>query len=301
MPYYKMAKTYTAAQKKAYAKRMKNKKNKPPVTGQKKAMNYKQRSNFAANRSAIVETKKITSGVSTTHLSNLVASNPTFLPPISFLKYQQGIGEQYIIGQSIYSKYYSMKMKFDFPSGVNTIKENYKIQVIHGWMTAPFALDSTFSPLKNEPTTAQLEAIMVARLRPNWNSATDQLLFNDKEKAILRIEGKQWIQPDLRHQIGLNAQYHTALASQPQTIAGGLPSVSKQLTWKPMRKIKLEYSSDGGTTSGSGVSAADPYYYPNQSWIPFVCVYTPQFANAGSTTDGQVLVSQSDCHWFSDS
>lgn len=258
-------------------------------------MTYKKRTNYSSNRGAMVETKKIFSGVKSTHLSNLLAENPTFLPPHSFLSFQQGLGEQYIIGQNIFSKYYSMKIRFDFPTDANAIKNNYKIQLIHGWMTASFALDNTYEPYKSETTRDSLADLMKARLETNWNSATDELLFNDKEKRILKIEGKQWVEPDLRHQIGIPNRYIEHSVSPSWIIQGGLPSVTKKLNWKPMRKLKLEYSND------EDASAPLPYFYPNQSWIPFVCVYTPDFTNAGSGTANQVKVQYSDCHWFTDS
>lgn len=276
----------------------KNTKGKKAVTAGKKKMNYKQRANFSANRGAIVETKKIISGIRSTHLSNLLAENPTFLPPHSFLSYQQGLGEQYIIGQSIYSKYYSMKIRFDFPTDANAIKNNYKIQLIHGWMTSPFANDNTFVPLKESVTRDQLHDVIEARLSPNWNSATDELLFRDKEKRIYQVEGKQWVEPDLRHQIGIPNRYIEHSVSPSWIIQGGLPSVTKKLQWKPMRKLKLEYSNDPDPETGAPVN---PFFYPNQSWIPFVCIYTPDFLHAGSGSANQVKVQYSDCHWFTDS
>lgn len=290
-PYRK--KRYLTYNKKRYYK-----KKKAPITASKKKMTYRKRTNFSVNRSAIVETKKQFSGVQTTYLSNDITEQPAFLPPVSFLNYQQGLGEQFIIGQSIFSKYFSMKIKFDFPSDAQSIKDQYKIQLIHGWMTAPFALDSTFAPKKESPTRQELDMIMEARLKPNWNSSQDELLFNDKEKSILKIEGKTWVKPDLRHQIGLPHRYIEHSVSPSWIIQGGLPSVLKQLHWKPMRKIKLEYSNDPDPETGAPVN---PYFYPNQSWIPFVCVYTPNFTNAGGNIANQVKVSYSDCHWFTDS
>ena len=55
------------------------------------------------------------------------------------MKMKQGLGEANMIGQSVFSKYYSAKMKLVFPSE-KPIGDHFKAQIIWGWMTAPFNL-----------------------------------------------------------------------------------------------------------------------------------------------------------------
>ena len=52
---------------------------------------------------------------------------------------KQGLGDSNMIGQSVFSKYYSAKMKLVFPSE-KPIGDHFKAQIIWGWMTAPYNL-----------------------------------------------------------------------------------------------------------------------------------------------------------------
>jgi hypothetical protein len=82
---------------------------------------------------------------------------------------------------------------------------------------------------------------------------------------------------------------------------GCAPSWSKKLTWKPMRKMKLQSSTNFPSQTGSFG------WYPNESWIPFALLYTPDLDGYYQDEDGntpdeaQILSTTHDCLWFTDS
>jgi len=249
-------------------------------------------------RAPIVETKKNTEALVVERLKDSSFSH--FIPVSSFIRMNQGRETDQFIGDSVFSKYISMKLNFVFPSGANAIIKPYRIQVIHGWMTSPFALDpnggSTFS--SEHVSRAQLDQIVAARCGGEFNQAVDRMNFRDKTKKIYRVEGKKWIT------VNRNAAINDTILSQGLTGHGGPPNSFMQLNWKPMRKINLTYSTDSNSTA-----TPDPFHYCNEAWVPFVCVYTPDKDNLnnpeppGTPTpaESQVLLQAMNCHWYTDS
>ena len=66
-----------------------------------------------------------------------------------------------------------------------------------------------------------------------------------------------------------------------------------------MRKVKYTYSN--GNSQGSMA-----HWYPNESWIPWVALYTPNvgsyYEDGGVVPDGaKITYAFNDCHWYSDS
>lgn len=258
---------------------------------------YAGRKAFAMKRQPLVETKKREGTISNFYINR---SSQRFIPPASFENLNLGLGDDNVIGKSIFSKYYSMKLKFVFPRDEDSIQKNYRIKVIHGWMTAPYGLpevSNNYIPQRGTVSAAELGVIQQDRLSPAWahgSFANDDLEFRDKEKKIYKVIGQKWVRPDRNAQIGF-AQQFGRYAAETDHLIGGIPDVKMTLNWKPMRKVNLTK-----TTGGSG---GTEFLYPNEAWVPFVCVYTPDFDNlpTSPTSDKLVQVYWNDCHWFSDS
>ena len=233
-------------------------------------------------RQPIVETKKSQAGQSTFYLSTTTAGQ--FVALRSFIDMSQGLQQDDMTGKSVFSKYIKMKLKFRFPRDEYAIRKNYRIQLIHGWMTAPFALADSpvgapYSPAKDTVTVSELEQIIAARLGPDFNAVGDDMAFRDKQKKIYKIEGKQWIRPNRNNQIGFTQQFGR-YAAETDHLIGGLPDVMRTLTWSPMRKVKYHLS-----TPAQGQGA--PFHYPNEAWVPFVCVFCPEFNNTAPPATGE--------------
>jgi hypothetical protein len=212
----------------------------------------------------------------------------------------RGVEDDQFIGDSIFSKYISMKLNFQFPQGQNSILQPYRIQVIHGWMTAPFSLDTSglYGPNRTTVSRAELDAIIAARVGPEFNQAVDRMNFRDKTKKIYRVEGKKWITINRDSQIN-----QTTFIAPTSENKGGPGDSFMQLAWKPMRKVNLLDSSD--TNSSLPPS---PYSYPNEAWIPFVCIYTPDKDNLNNPDktepmpdESRVTIQAMNCHWYTDS
>lgn len=256
---------------------------------------YRGRRNFAAKRSLIVETKKNTEPLVQERLQE--GSYSHFIPVSSFLRMNHGLETDQFLGDSIFSKYISMKLNFVFPRGQNVITNTYRIQIIHGWMTAPLSLDDSgvTSFAKSTVSRAGIDSVVTNRIAPAFNQAADRMNFRDKQKTIYKVEGKKWVK------LNRNGMISTSTLLAPG--AGGPPDYFHQINWKPMRKVNLQYSDD---TSSS--LPPSPYHYPNESWVPFVCIFTPDKDNLTNPDptkpmpdESRVLLQAMNCHWYSDS
>jgi hypothetical protein len=251
-------------------------------------------------RQPIIETKKNQAGQSTFDLSR--TSSAQFVALRSFIDMSQGSSSSDMIGESIFSKFIKMKLRFRFPRDEYAIRKNYRIQLIHGWMTAPFALATTpvgapYAPARGTVSPTELEQIIVARLQDAFNSEGDEMAFRDKEKRIYKVLGKKWLKVDRTGALGF-PQMFGRYAAETDHLLGGIPDIKESITWRPMRKVKYTYSNPSGSSE---------YWFPNESWVPFVCLYIPEYGNTAaagagqSQSDFQPKCTVNDCHWYSDS
>ena len=70
------------------------------------------------------------------------------------------------------------------------------------------------------------------------------------------------------------------------------------ISWPTKKKVEYSKSDD---TAGSG--SPEPFVYPNQAYIPFVCFYNPDASSyKANATDEQrqILLTTNACHWFND-
>lgn len=265
---------------------------------------YRGRKRFAMKRAPLVETKKLVAGFASQSLDQ--NSEVHFLPVRSYYKHEQGLGKDQFIGDSIFAKYCTMKMKLTFPGGIHAIEQNFRMRVIHGWMTAPIALprNGSFAPQlpnRDEPTVTQLHQLVSDRVIADFDTPFKSLEFRDKERKIYKIEGQRWVRPDRTGQIGhpQDASIIVDQAVVEEYQIGQPPDWSHTITWRPMRKVPL---------TESKLQGEDEFWYPNESWIPFVLVYTPNIASyprdpvTGNPDPLAVInVQYNDCLWFTDS
>lgn len=267
--------------------------------------NYRQRRQVSRARAAHVETKKNTEPVSQFKLNNTQVS---YWPSLkTFIEMFKGVDNDQFIGDTVFSKYISMKLNFTFPQENYSIRTRYRIQLIHGWMTAPLAFPPTrlapdTGPERGTVTMEELIGTIVGRIDPAFNQALDRMQFREKEKRIYKIEGKQWLKCDRDGMIAhpqTTAVLVDGMTAEDYTV-GGPPDIFKQLHWKPMREVRYTYSSGGGEGE---------YWYPNESWIPFVAIFTPdygQIVNHENPTQPPTdeyfpKVEVATCHWYTDS
>lgn len=288
-------KKYTAAQKAAYAKRMRSKRGKKPTKGQ-----------LVSARAPIVECKKYEVQHDSFRLSE---SSSSVTPAVdAYLKMFQGLQNDQYVGNSIFSKYVSMKLEFSWPQENFAVTGQYRVQLIHGWVTAPLGYAKTplnaYVPARNTVTEAEIEKTIAARVTEAFDSSTDIMEFRDKEKRLYKILGKQWLKPNRKNQIGApqNSAVLVDGMSAEDYVIGGPPKVFKQLNWRTHHKVRLTNTFDSTTQTAFG--------YPNESnMIPFVVIYTPDHANLINNANPEnppsddylPNVRMSTCHWFTDS
>jgi len=266
------------------------------------------RKNFSRIRAPLVECKKLTHGIG---LNRIAYATPlTWIPNRSFLEYQRGFKNADVLGSDIFSKYYSMKIRVNFPRDAYSIPEDYRLYLVHGVITKPFGLPKIpADPYQYERDTvnfADLEKIMIQLVGAEFDSQFDEMEFRTKEKKFYKILGKQLIKPSRNNQIGLTQQTSLVVdgSTVDEIISGGPPPVFKQLKWDIMKKVRLTETA-GQTAEGSG-----GFLFPNESQIPFAFFYSPDHLNLKHPEDdplqtpvqaAMISYQYNDCHWFTDS
>lgn len=274
-----------------------------------KRKNFKRKnvSKFVSARAPVVECKKRTLGVQQGLINPSIYF--TEFPCRSFLEMTQGTDEDEMIGTSVFNKYYSMKVKLNFPTE-HPIDSNFRAQLVWGWRTAPLSVPTSVpagypvgTPTRTTITRDQINNMIIASVQDGFNQNVDQMNFRDKEKAIYKIVGKKWVKPDRRHQIGASQGAIGYIDPDDDKLKveniGSLPPWTHQITFKPMRKTKYTMGPFDGPN-------ATRRYFPNESWVPWVGLYTPNlgsyYEDAGVVPDDAKLsFAYNDCLWFTDS
>lgn len=290
--------------------RRNNKRNTSRKTRRTKPKNNFARKNVAkkvAQREPMVECKKRSLGVLSGYINPAVYFSE--FPCRSFLEMTQGLDEDQMVGTTVFNKYYSMKVKINFPTE-HPINDNFRAQLVWGWRTAPLAVPSSVptgfpagTPTRTTITRDQINNMVISSVSAGFNQNVDQMNFRDKEKTIYKVVGKRWVKPDRRHQIGKTQQAVGYIDPDDDKFKteniGSIPPWTHQITFKPMKKTKYERGPFDGPN-------ATIRYFPNESWIPWVGLYTPNigsyYEDGGVVPDSAKLqFSTNDCLWFTDS
>ena len=151
--------------------------------------NFKRRNVKAmvSARAPIVETKKRTMGA----LSGFISPTVYFsdFPCRSFLEMTQGLDGDQMTGEAIFAKYYSMKVKLNFPDE-HPIDSNFRAQLVWGWRTAPLSVPNTApagfpagTPTRTTITRDQINNMIISSVADGFNQNVDQMNFRDKENC----------------------------------------------------------------------------------------------------------------------
>lgn len=168
----------------------------------------------------------------------------TIIPIESFLRFQRGLEEWEMIGQSIFSKFINNKLEFRFPQdeqatffstqenevdGVTVpagspyqvtnkmIQNPTKLYLICGWITQAYnapldpAVDATGAPVPGQRpqrelvTQDNLEQYIENQLKPYFDDQYDKLEFRPKETTNIKIEKYVRIKPNMSSAIATQA------------------------------------------------------------------------------------------------
>lgn len=251
------------------------------------------------SRSPLVETKsriqsEIATGTQILDPKDFVSASAVFtpLPLHAYTNMDQGIGEDQMLGQSVFSKYLNAKVQIRFPGANNLIDDRqYPMELICGWVPSSLALSTFTTPNVATALPSDITAYIVQRVSEYFNARTDKLDFISKHASNIRITYRKKIKANNNKNNVLGAT-STDLSNE-----GHIPDVMIYPKWKTNKKIFYE--------RGGPVGATRRNFYPNYSWIPFMILYSPMYA--GEDGDNPLptakvpRVSYNVAHYYTDS
>lgn len=218
--------------------------------------------------------------------------------------WQQGLGEQQCIGQSVFAKYLKRKMtvRWPQPGFENTFNNKAGIipmkpmsaEVIWGFIPAPLNYTGYTTPTAPNVNMAEINGYINHRVKNYFDERRDKLRFIPKVNSTLRIIGRRKLRPDMRFQSTAPPQSLDATVGDDYAI-GTIPDTYLTLQWPMMRKIHLEQAND--------LHGGNPGLYPNYQWLAFCCIFQENWEEipADQRAQSSVSVAYNDCIWYSDS
>lgn len=227
-------------------------------------------------------------------------SETVHINPDVFHAWQQGLGEQQCIGQSVFCKYLKRKIvvRFPQPSQINTFNDKAGIiparpmecEIIHGFIPAPLNFTGYTTPTAPNVNMAEINGYINKRVKNYFDERKDQLRYIPRKSSTIRILGRKQIKPDLRH-------YYSAPATTQYDgeVNGTIPDKYLTLSWPMMRKLHLEQATD--------LHDGNPGLFPNYAWLPFCCIFQKNWDEVDPTLRAQysVSIAYNDACYYSDS
>lgn len=252
-------------------------------------------------------------------ISNTDAYFPIHLN--SFLRTSQGLRDEQIVGDTLFSRYLKCKVNIRFPQGKDTMVLPNRLYMVQGWVTAPINANANRAVYGGTGTDVGSVNATDVQLHINqaveqyFNQPEDKLRFMPKETTDIKILKKIKLVPKLDEQSAMPpTQVATTSPGGTRTTLrmGSIPDIKRSFTWTINRKLHLDQGKAATVSPAIGDGAADnsvqtdlQNMYPNNTWLPFLCFYNPDFANyaVGSATLGNnpIQFQYNDCHWYSDS
>lgn len=234
----------------------------------------------------------------------------------SYYRMKQGLGEEDMVGDACYSRYLKVKLDLRFPGNMNLMLKPNKLYVVQGWIVAPLNTNASrgvFGGTGTDSKTTIASDLMLHvsnSVKQFFDQNEDRLRFMPKVTTDVKILRKDLISPNLQSQLGLPP----SLRGEQGFVGtnGSIPDVHRSYTWTVNRKVHYTQGTgqDGKAKAQDNSSELDiQNMYPNNSWIPFLILYSPDFAvyknaDGSSNASGSEVNLQArynDCHWFSDS
>lgn len=217
------------------------------------------------------------------------------LPVSAYWNMSQGLGEDSMLGQSVFSRYLNAKVQIRFPGGANSITDrHYPMELICGWIPSSIHATSFTSPKADAMLPADINTYIVKAVSEYFNARTDRLDFIPKHASTIKITYRKKILSDQTKNNTMTLQ------STSVSNIGLIPDVMLYPKWKTNKKV---YYEQGANVSRFGGPSNN--YFPNYSWIPFMVVYSPMFAGEGGDSplpvEKQPRVSYNVAHYFTDS
>lgn len=260
----------------------------------------------------------------TTALARLTYDDAfTMMPIYSFTRNMKGLAEDQMIGDTLFSRFIKLKVQFVFSQQANAIVTPTNLFLVHGWIKRPTALTDNDSVWSSGDAPATIGTFTMEDmihfvsyyLRNHFNAKVDKLDFKPHDTNNLIVLGHRSVRPNRDASIGVPTGTN---AGVNQTM-GSLPDLNMSCNWTVNRKVNYTHGKDslvGCYGGGNDCGADDIHNFPNDNWIPFACVYNPDWkttANsaghlASAKTNGDytypdvgIGIRCNDCHWYTDS
>lgn len=217
-----------------------------------------------------------------------------FMPLHAWTFMEQGLAEDQMIGQSVFSKYLNAKVQVRLAGGVNQITDRpFPMELICGFVQAPTNWTSFTSPTVNLALPSDMDAYVVARVSEYFNSRQDKLAVIPKRASTIRITYRRKLVANQSKNNVLNPEAGVT------NYEGQAPDIWAYPKWRMMRKINYER----GNTVEAG--SARPCFYPNYNQIPFMIIFSPNYAgelgNDPIQPQEAPKVAYQVAHYFTDS
>lgn len=262
---------YTAAQKRAYAARMRKKKNgkikkKPLVKARAALVEVKKRD------ATEIALKNINpDGTEGNHypvhsLRHTIPNNDAVfvfdLP--AWNRQSHGFEDHNCVGNSIFMKWLDFRVQFDFPTGTDAIVNPIRLYLVHGWLKKVIGATDNTTPNRGAVTQTAMRTNLYTQLAEYFDEKTDFLIPRDLGASNIKINGYKRIAPD-----------------RNQNIAGGAgwynPSyINRKIKFTLNRKMELTEGLAEATNYPAATHDTQNLYI-NNSWQPFVLLYSPDF------------------------
>ena len=270
--------------------------------GAKKAM-MNRRAPFTETKSKTTEDIHQQFGL-VDHINFQTFNTPTAnINPDVFHAWKQGLGENEMIGQSVFVKYLKRKMTIRFPQPnvlttngqpgvVPVIPQRYEL--IWGFVPAPLTLTGSTTPPAYGCDMSYINGYINERVKDYVDNLKDKLRFIPKKASTLRIIGRKKIRPNLNRSSTAPLETHVPAVGNPYAV-GSIPDRDVSIYWPMMRKVHLERSFDlHGNNEG---------YFPNYSWLPFAVLVSWDWESIPSAQRPEQVcnIAYNDAIYYTDS
>ena len=220
--------------------------------------------------------------------------------PDVYHAWQQGLGEQQCIGQSVYCKYLKRKMTIRWPQPgfVNTFNNKAGLipnkpmsaELIWGFINAPLNYTGYTSPTAPNVNMAEINGYINHRVKNYFDERKDKLRFIPKKSATISIVGRRKLRPDLRY-----------MSTAPPTtqydgdVNGTISDTFTSIYWPMNRKLHLEQATD--------LHGGNPGLFPNYQRLAFCTIFQENWEEipADQRAQSSVSVAYNDALYYTDS
>lgn len=209
------------------------------------------------------------------------------LSPVTYMT--QGVEEDDMIGRSIYAKYLKTKLQVTWPA--NAYTNHAELFLVHGFIKLSPNATSYTTPSVQDYTWNHFREFTKENIQDYFNERSDKLRFIPKQNSTLHISGYKKLRPNLQRQYSMPIQLDS-----DNKVVGSVPDTFISINHKMMRKLHYE--------KGNNNTLKEFFFLNMNQWIPFACIYNPDYANnpnGAAGDDDLIQIRSNTILYYSDS